>query len=275
LGEVDVGFLYALREVMSSYTFIDQNLVLLGVEILALLLAINIAGYRLGVLHARQDGRDKRERIVGTITGAMLALFGFILAISLTMADGHFETRRKMIIDEANAIGTSRLRAIAIGGAHGTAIEHLLKEYAAVRLSYFEAGEDRQQLRDVEQKTAQLQTAIWEHATAISRAAPNPISAIFLDSLNQTFDIASTRRWGLEFRIPSYMINLLIIFGALALGLMGYYFGVCGISGPILSAILLVAFSVAILLVIDLNRPRSGFIRAEQSALIWLIEEMK
>jgi hypothetical protein len=43
---------------------------------------------------------------------------------------------------------------------------------------------------------------------------------------------------------------------------------------PILSAFLFVAFTVAILLVMDLNRPRSGFIQAEQSPLVWLIEDM-
>lgn len=54
---------------------------------------------------------------------------------------------------------------------------------------------------------------------------------------------------------------------------MGYYFGVCGVRHPILSAVLFAAFTVAILLVMDLNSPRSGIIEPEQSPLIWLVEE--
>lgn len=38
---------------------------------------------------------------------------------------------------------------------------------------------------------------------------------------------------------------------------------------------MLVAFTAAILLIIDLNRPRSGFIQPEQSPVIWILEEMK
>jgi hypothetical protein len=257
---------------MGINVFGDQNLLVLGAELLGLLLMANLAGRRLGVRHSRKDQREKLERIAGTITGAMLALFGFILAISLSMADSHFQARRRMIIDEANAIGTSRLRAETVSGPHGREISRLLKEYIQVRIAFFAAGEDRQRLDATEKQTAELQRRIWEEASAIARASPTPIAAILLQSLNETFDIATTRRWALEIRVPAYVMYLLVLLAALAVALMGYYFSISGVRGPILSGILISAFVIAMLLVADLNRPRSGFISAEQSALFWLNE---
>jgi hypothetical protein len=41
-----------------------------------------------------------------------------------------------------------------------------------------------------------------------------------------------------------------------------------------MSALLFAAFTFAILLVMDLNRPRSGFVKPEQTPLLWLLEDM-
>jgi len=259
---------------MQSSLVLEQSLWALGLEVLVLFVVVNGIGYRIGWKHASRDGGDKRERNTGTITGAMLALLGFMLAISLSMADSHFQVRRRLILDEANAIGTSRLRAVTIGGPHGTEIIRLLREYAQLRLDYFAAGEDPARLRSVDQRTSRLQQRIWEHASAVADASPTPISALLLSTLNETFDLAAARRWALEVRVPPYVMVLLLALSVLTMGLLGYYFGACGVRYPLLSGFLFLAFTVAILLVMDLNRPRAGFITAEQSALVWTIEDM-
>ncbi len=259
---------------MGMNPFLEQSFLVIGPVIFLLLILATGIGYKVGKRQGkRASSAEKLEKTAGTIAGAMLALFGFILAISLSMADSHFEARRKLVLDEANAIGTGRLRALTIGGEHGTEIVRLLNDYARVRMDFFAAGEDSVRLKSVYQKTSDLQQRIWNHASAIGRNAPTPISAILLSSLNEMFDLASTRRWAFEVRVPSYVINLLLLFGLLAMGMMGYYFGICGVHHPILSALLFVAFTIAILLVIDLNKPRGGYIQPEQSPLNWLVEE--
>ncbi|HXK11345.1 MAG TPA: hypothetical protein VMT70_17000 [Vicinamibacteria bacterium] len=253
---------------------LNQSLPAIGLELLVLFAVANGLGFRIGRKAGGPDGEEKRERAAGTITGAMLALLGFLLAISLSMADSHFQVRRRQVLDEANAIGTSVLRAQTIGGPRGTEIVRLLRDYARLRLDFFAAGEDARRLDLVNRQTSDLQQRIWDHASAIARAADTPVNALLLSTLNDTFDLAMARRWGLEVRVPSYVISLLLVLSILTMGLMGYYFGVCGVRYPVLSGVLFVAFAVAILLVMDLNRPRAGFIKAEQSALVWLVEDM-
>lgn len=234
------------------------------------------AGYMVGRKLAQQTTvAEKREKAAGTLTGAMLALLGFILAISLSMSDSRFEYRRQLIIDEANAISTSSLRAQAIGGVHGTEIVKLLREYTQLRLDFFDAGENQKQLKTIYEKTTDLQKSIWQHASTIAQKAPTPISGILLSSLNETFDLATARRWIYEVRLPPYVIKLLIIFSLLATGMMGYYFGICGVYHPVLSGLFFFALTFVILLIMDLDRPRSGYITPEQSPLTWLIEDKR
>lgn len=244
--------------------------------LLILFVLIMSAGYLNGKRQGKQEAMaEKREKTAGTITGAMMALLGFMLAIALSMSDARFEGRRHLVIDEANAISTSSLRAQAIGGVHGTEIVRLLKDYTRLRLEFFEAGEDRIRLQTVYEKTTALQDRIWKHASAIAGSAPTPISGLLLSSLNETFDLATSRRWMFEVRLPPHIIRLLVLVSFLSMGIMGYYFGLCGVYHPILSGFLFLALTFIILLIMDLDRPRSGYIKPNQSPLTWLIEEKK
>ena len=255
---------------------LNKSLFLIGLLMIAALLLTKECGYWIGFRNTKQEAAaEKQEKTVGTITGAMLALLGFMLAIAISMADGHFESRRKLILDEANAIGTSHLRARAIGGPHGEKIAHLLIDYTQLRLDFFDAGEDQKRLKSVYGKTAVVQQQIWNNASAIAKAAPTPINAILLTSLNEAFDLATSRRWALEVRVPPSIIKLLFAFSLLSMGILGYYFGICGFRHPILSLFLIIAFTATILLIIDLNRPRSGLIQPEQSPIVWILGDMK
>jgi putative Mn2+ efflux pump MntP len=255
---------------------LNMNLLLIALIMLICFFLVMTIGYLIGKRQRKQEAlSEKREKTAATLTGAMLALLGFMVAISLSMADSKFQERRKLILDEANAISTSGLRARVIGGVHGAEIARLLENYTRLRLEFFAAGEDRTRLQKVYEQTQILRKSIWDHASAIAQAAPTPISGLLLSALNETFDLGTSRRWVLEVRIPPYAIKLLLVFSLLAMGIMGYYFGICGVYHPALSGLLFVALTFIILLIMDLDRPRSGYIKPEQSPLTWLVEEQK
>lgn len=261
---------------MMDNFILSGNLTFIAVLIFISLFFVMTIGYRIGKRHSqKQDLTEKREKTSGTITGAMLALLGFMLVISLSMADSKFENRRELVLDEANAISTSSLRAQAIGGIHGTEIVNLLKEYALLRLDFFEAGSDRNRLQAIYENTSELQGRIWGHASAIAQASPTPISGLLLSSLNETFDLANSRRWILEVHIPPYIIKLLFVLSLLSIGVMGYYFGICRVYHPVLSLLLFISLTFIILLIMDIDRPRSGYVKPEQSPLVWLLKEGK
>jgi hypothetical protein len=79
------------------------------VTVLLSLLAIEL-GYQLGRIWQRRSHVEK-EGPVGALSGATLGLLAFLLAFIIGMAMTRFDARRLLVVDEANAIGTTFLRA--------------------------------------------------------------------------------------------------------------------------------------------------------------------
>src|SRR5436189_2549739 len=89
-------------------------------------------GYRLGK-YRRSQREQEKEAPVGTMVGATLGLLAFILAFTFGLAASRFDTRRQVLLDEANAIGTTYLRAGMLS-KQGEQIRALLRDYVDARL---------------------------------------------------------------------------------------------------------------------------------------------
>src|ERR1041385_7806559 len=95
------------------------------VILLVVLLSVE-CGYRLGQ-YRRSRSEQEKETPVGTMVGATLGLLAFILAFTFGLAAARFDARRQVLLDEANAIGTTYLRA-GIIPERGEQIRGLLQE---------------------------------------------------------------------------------------------------------------------------------------------------
>ena len=111
---------------------------LFGVTIVVVLVSIE-AGYRLGQ-HRRRHSEEEKEGPVGAIVAATLGLLGFILAFTFGLAASRFDARRQIVVDEANAAGTTYLRAGLLPDGRGVKIRELLRDYVHARLEVVETG---------------------------------------------------------------------------------------------------------------------------------------
>src|SRR5499427_2024896 len=107
------------------------------VILLVVLLSVEF-GYRLGK-YRRSRSEQEKEAPVGTMVGATLGLLAFILAFTFGLAAARFDTRRQVLLEEANAIGTTYLRA-GILPERGQEIRTLLRDYVAARLEAVQSG---------------------------------------------------------------------------------------------------------------------------------------
>jgi hypothetical protein len=73
------------------------------------------------------------------MVGATLGLLAFILAFTFGLAAARFDTRRQLLLDEANAIGTTYLRAGMLP-ERGQQVRDLLRHYVAARLEAVQPG---------------------------------------------------------------------------------------------------------------------------------------
>src|SRR4051812_1414504 len=79
----------------------------------AVLGVVMIGATLVGLLLGRRIGRsgDTFREPLGVVQGALIGFMGLVLAFGLSLALGRYESRRADTVDEANAIGTTYLRA--------------------------------------------------------------------------------------------------------------------------------------------------------------------
>jgi hypothetical protein len=234
------------------------------------LLAIE-GGYRLGRLRAMRAEHEK-EAPVGAMVAAMLGLLAFILAFTFSLAAQRFDTRRQVLLDEANAIGTAYLRA-AMLPQHEEEIRSLLREYVDVRLAALQTDGVAEGIR----KSEELQNRIWDRAVALARDNPDSVVVgLFVQSLNEVIDLHAKRiTAGIRNRVPAVIWIALFAVAVISLGAMGYHAGLVRTSRSLAIVAVGLTFTVVIGLVADLDSPREGFLKVSQQALVDLRESMK
>lgn len=249
-----------------------DSLPLWAVYILAviLLLLATEAGYRLSKLLQRYRP-DTAEASVGTLSGATLALLAFLLAFVTSTAVNSFTARRQAVVAEANAIGTTYLRAGYLPEPSATESRQLLHEYVDQRL----AALDRAKVAQAISRSEENHNELWTRAEALAREDSSPTLALYIASLNELIDL-HTERINVELvaRVPWAIVLGLFLMAILALGLVGLYAGYAEQRNPIALIAFVLTLSVVFLLIADLSRGQSGLLRISYQALIDLQRQL-
>lgn len=227
-------------------------------------------GYRLGK-YRRSRHEQEKEAPLGTMVGATLGLLAFILAFTFGLAAARFDTRRQLLLDEANAIGTTYLRAGMLP-ERGEEIRGLLRDYVSARLEAVQPGKLAEGMR----RSENIQQQVWTEAETVAEKSPNSIVVgLFVQSLNQMIDLhASRMQAGLRSRIPGAIWLGLFAVAAFSLSAMGYFEGLTGTRRSLAVIAVAVAFSIVIELIADLDRPQEGVLRVSQQALLDVQQSM-
>jgi len=235
---------------------------LFAVILIVVLLSVE-GGYRLGK-YRRGRHEQEKEAPLGTMVGATLGLLAFILAFTFGLAAARFDARRQVLLNEANAIGTTYLRAGMLP-ERGEQIRGLLRDYVGVRLEAVRSGNVAEGIR----RSEDIQQQVWSDAENLGLKNPNSIVVgLFVQSLNQMIDLHAERlQAGLRSRIPGAIWLGLFAVAALSLAAMGYHAGLSGTRRSLAIVAVAVTFSVVIELIADLDRPKEGVLRVSQQAL--------
>jgi hypothetical protein len=260
-----------LDRILSSI-FTNQWVVIVIVS--TLLLGLAEVGFRFGLRLYRANDQPRKGQI-GGIQGAVLGMLALLLGFTFSMAVGRYENRRELVVKEANAIGTTYLRASFLPDAHKTTIENLLRHYVDVRLDFYDAGGDRVKIAAAEQAAAQIQHELWTQTVAAGKEAPTPITATFINTLNETIDLDATRLNALRSHVPGAVWLLLLIVAGAGCFASGYNAGTSGERTGFSDALLPLLIAVVITLIADFDRPRHGLIGISQQPLLDLKQSLQ
>src|SRR5215203_785858 len=139
--------------------------------------------------------KETNEIPIGTMVGAILGLLAFMLAFTFGFASSRFEDRKMVLIEESNAIGTAYLRAGIMAEPITTNTRNILREYIDVRLDYA-LGQKKEEAIT---RSQELHDLLWLQAVAAAENSNSPVSALFIQSINDVIDL-HTKRLGIGLR---------------------------------------------------------------------------
>ena len=201
----------------------------------------------------------------GVLVGSLLALMAFLLAVTMGMAADRFDARRGLVLAEANAIGTTYLRAGYLQSPAGEESRELLREYTPLRI----ATADASLLAARIERSVEIQAELWAIAEQVARDTPSDVVALYIETLNETIDLHQSRiTAGIYSRVTETILWLLIAGAVLSLALVGYNAGLTRRHSVISAVVLVVALGAVLALVVDLDRPQGGLLRVSQQPLM-------
>jgi hypothetical protein len=234
--------------------------------LMALVGAATAVGYLLGRYLRAHEARLREP--FGVLQAALLGVVGLILAFGLTLAVGRYEDRRAATVTEANAIGTTYLRAQLVAEPARSRSLELLRRYTDRALQVSREVPGSAGMRRTTAAEGALQRRLWHVAGEVIGVAPLASAPrLYVDSLNATFDAQSARLSSLNNRVPGAVLALEVFGAAMAIGLLALHISVLGRG---LVAMLAAAALVTLLLLVtfDLDRPTRGLITIPSAPLV-------
>jgi len=246
-------------------------------ELALILLAVVLGATALGLVlgrYLRHHSEHLREPF-GVLQAALLGLVGLVLAFGLALAVGRYESRRAAVVDDANAIGTTYLRAETLQEPIRTQSLRLLVRYTdtSIRLSNAIPGSTAS--GEAVADGSELQRRLWALAAqALTEAPQASAPRLYVETLNDMIDMQTVRVAALNNRVPGAVLALEVIFAAAALGLLAFYLALLGRGVlPVLLAAVLIG--CLLLVTFDLDRPTRGLIDVPSTPLTSLRASME
>ena len=224
-------------------------------------------------LKKQQKVEEDVRQDFGLILAATLTLLGLIIGFTFSMAIGRYDQRKNYEEAEANAIGTEYVRADLLPAADAAKVRALLRNYLDQRvLFYMTRGE--QQIRQINARTAQLQTELWSALLAPAAAQQTPMVALAVWGMNDVLNSQGYTQAAWRNRIPIAGGVLMAAIAICCNVLVGY--GARNVKARgILLLVLPLVVSISFFLIADIDSPRGGFIRVHPQNLESLVESLR
>jgi len=211
-----------------AFYLIDHRLI--SLVMVALLLAACEIGYRLGLGNVGTP--DSLRALMSGTGAAILGILGLLLGFALSMAIARWDTRRDVIIDESNAIGTLSLRAGLLEDPLRSQLQEALRAYSDARIALGGSRSRPDALRKARQESEALHVVIW----SVVESANRPTTA------NAT------------------LASLISSANALSVAFLAWSFGAASHRGRVPMVLLALLIGSVLLLIMDVNRPQRGMV---------------
>jgi hypothetical protein len=218
---------------------------------------------------------DTLREPFAVLQGALLGVVGLILAFGLALAVGRYEGRRAAVVDDANAIGTTYLRAQTLAEPMRSQSLDLLRQYTDASIALSHAIPSSARADAAVAVESRIQRDLWRLAGQALVAAPmDSAPRLYVDSLNEMIDMQTVRVAALSNRVPGAILVLEVAGASAALGLLAAYLAILG-RGIVVVVLGAGLVTMLLLTTFDLDRPTRGLIQVPDTPLVILRASME
>lgn len=225
--------------------------------ILSYLLGIRILNYRI------QKNPSLTVDGLGALEGALLGLLSLMLAFTFNKSASNYDTRRKILVHEANNIGTVLLRSDLYPDTIRKEFRTDVKQYLKTRIEYYQAGNDETKIAASITAANSVAEKIWNRAAAISRQGGETVRSMqMIPAVNAMIDSISEREEARIARVPAvilYALFILCLTGSFIIG----YAGKSKKTDWVIITSYTVMTVLIVFLILDLDRPHRGIIHTK------------
>ena len=249
---------------------------LTSLELALLVFGVVLGATLLGAFAGRvlRHHAEALREPVGVLQAALLGLVALVLAFGLTMAVGRYDNRRQNVVEVANAIGTTYLRAQTLKEPIRTRSLRELVDYtnSTIRLSESVPGS-----ASAQRATAagdRIQRSLWHQAGEALAASPRDSAPrLYVETLNDMIDSQTSQIAALNNRVPSSVLVVELVGAAFGLGLLALYLATLA-RGVVMVFFAAAFVSILLLITFDLDRPVRGLVRVPDTPLVSLRASM-
>jgi len=235
-------------------------------------------GRRLGIARRGRETEGERGSL-GTIEGAVFALFGLLMAFTFSSAANRFNEKRMFIVEEVNAIESAYLRVEMVPHDDQVQLRDLFRRYMDSRIETYRRLPNMEAAMEEVARSHAIRDEIWTHAEAATRLTEAHVDAgkLLLPAINEMIDRANIRTMAWQLHPPAIIYALLYCLGVICSVLAGYRMSI----GQKRSWLHILGFTVMtvviVYVVLDIEFPRSGLINLAESehVMVELRESMK
>ncbi|WP_034456757.1 hypothetical protein [Buttiauxella noackiae] len=224
----------------------------------------------LGVYCLQRKGQLDEDTLkdFGVVQAATLTLLALLIGFSFSNAVGLYDQRKNSESEEANAIGTEYLRIDLLSAKNVTTARSELLKYLDLRIAFYQLNE-KEQLADLDNKTANSQTQLWQIIKNETQSSTTPVTALIAAGMNDVINTQGYTQAAWIKHFPASAWILLISIAVICNILIGYS-SHSRKSNKVYIFILPTIIAISLSLVADISSPRGGLIRIEPQNLLLL-----
>lgn len=257
---------------MNLNLFYRLDATVIVILVVGLMMLAGELGFRIGLRRRRLVGEGGRGHF-GAVQGSMLGLVALLLGFTFSLSSQRYEARRQLVMADANVLSAIYLQSSLMPDAERIEFKHALRAYIEVRTQadLLDGDVALDQLPERLQQTEALHARMWNQTRALVLRQPSTAGMErMLGLLSDAAAINRQRVFAYLGRVPLAVMVLLFAAAVIAMCAVGLVGGLGAYRGMTARVLLAILLGGTIFIILDLDQPRHGFTKIDQTPLLQL-----